>query len=129
MFPGRGIGRREGRCDTLLRRTSWAMTRRYLAAFLGVLSLAATPARAQTGSGTVRYCHTDAVGSVRAVTDATGHVVAEHDYLPFGQEPANPSDPAPQRFGAKERDGETGMSYFGARYYQTGTGRFTSIDP
>jgi len=105
------------------------MTHRYLAALLGVLSLAATPARAQTDGGTVRYYHTDAVGSVRAVTDATGHVVAEHDYLPFGAEPAGASDPAPQRFAGKERDGETGMSYFGARYYASQTGRFTTTDP
>jgi len=34
----------------------------------------------------VTYYHTDAIGSVRMVTDATGAVVQRHDYLPFGEE-------------------------------------------
>lgn len=29
----------------------------------------------------------------------------------------------------KERDGETGLDYFGARYYGSTMGRFTSVDP
>lgn len=34
-----------------------------------------------------------------------------------------------QKFGAKERDGETGLDYFLARYYAGTQGRFTSVDP
>ena len=30
---------------------------------------------------------------------------------------------------SKERDNETGLDYFGARYYSSSQGRFTSIDP
>src|SRR6267378_1744009 len=29
----------------------------------------------------------------------------------------------------KERDNETGLDYFGARYYSSTQGRFTSVDP
>ena len=32
-------------------------------------------------------------------------------------------------FTAKERDAETGLDYFGARYYSGAQGRFTSADP
>lgn len=32
-------------------------------------------------------------------------------------------------FTGKERDTETGLDYFGARYYGSGVGRFTSSDP
>ena len=34
-----------------------------------------------------------------------------------------------QRFTGKERDTETRLDYFGARYYSAGPGRFTSADP
>lgn len=34
-----------------------------------------------------------------------------------------------QKFTAKERDVETGLDYFGARYYGSNHGRFTSTDP
>lgn len=34
-----------------------------------------------------------------------------------------------QRFTGKERDNETGLDYFGARYYSSAQGRFTSPDP
>jgi RHS repeat-associated protein len=34
-----------------------------------------------------------------------------------------------QRFTGKERDTETGLDYFGARYYSSSIGRFTSPDP
>jgi RHS repeat-associated protein len=34
-----------------------------------------------------------------------------------------------QEFTGKERDGESGLDYFGARYFSAGQGRFTSADP
>ena len=34
-----------------------------------------------------------------------------------------------QQFTGKERDNETGLDYFGARYYSPAQGRFTSVDP
>jgi RHS repeat-associated protein len=38
-------------------------------------------------------------------------------------------DSVRQKFTSKERDNETGLDYFGARYYGSTQGRFTSIDP
>jgi RHS repeat-associated protein len=78
---------------------------------------------------TIEYYHTDAVGSVRAVTDQTGAVVRRHDYFPFGEEFAAQPGSDPRRFTGKERDAETGLDYFGARYYASRTGRFTTVDP
>jgi len=60
--------------------------------------------------------------------------------LPFGEDiPAAYSnrsgtvgfgiDSIRQKFTAKERDLETGLDYFGARYYGSTQGRFTSVDP
>jgi RHS repeat-associated protein len=35
----------------------------------------------------------------------------------------------PVKFTGKERDAETGLDYFGARYHSSAQGRFTSPDP
>lgn len=85
----------------------------------------------------VFYYHADAIGSVRAITDATGTVVARYDFLPNGQTFGNDAGSSTNRvqFAGKERDPETAapgtgpLDYFGARYYQSQTGRFSSVDP
>jgi len=85
----------------------------------------------------VRYYHLDALGSVRVVTDEAGQVVERHDYEPFGEEcttgPCADNLGAgagtPMKFTGKERDAQTGLDYFGARYYGSRFGRFTSVDP
>ena len=86
------------------------------------------------------YLTNDHLGSVRLVTDQSGNVVARHDYLPFGEEIAAGAagrgtqwgawnDSVKQKFTGKERDSETGLDYFGARYYGAALGRWTSPDP
>lgn len=81
-------------------------------------------------SSTVQqFYHLDAIGSVRAVTDATGAVVRRHDYTPFGEELSPVSGLDTRRFAGKERDAETGFDFFSARYYAAGIGRFGSRDP
>ena len=87
------------------------------------------------------YLSADHLGSVRLVTDPQGTIVARHDYLPFGEEiPAGQAGrPAPFGFGApdglrrrftgQEHDSESGLDDFGARYYGSALGRFTSVDP
>ena len=78
----------------------------------------------------VEYYDTDAVGSIRVVTDAQGHVVARHDFLPFGEELSPQTPPHDKKlYTGQERDFETGQDYFGARYYRAEIGRFTTIDP
>jgi RHS repeat-associated protein len=85
----------------------------------------------------VEYVVTDAIGNIRVVTDEQGKVVERHDYLPFGEEwttgpcAANPgvAEGQTRKFTGKERDEETGLDYFGARYYSAPTARFTTVDP
>lgn len=93
-----------------------------------VLALIPTLADAQTGD-VVTYYHTDAVGSVRMITDANCQVLARYDYLPFGGEWNPPALRDPRLFAGKERDGETTFDYVGARYYASSNGRFTTVDP
>jgi RHS repeat-associated protein len=85
------------------------------------------------------YLSTDHLGSTRLVTGENGSVMARHDYLPFGEEiPSGyanrgadwaADDSVKQKFTAKERDTETGLDYFNARYMSSAQGRFTSPDP
>ena len=70
-----------------------------------------------------------ALGSVRAVTNASGAVVRTHDYRPFGEGENPTAGTDPTRFTGKERDTESGFDYFGARYYASRSGRFTTVDP
>ncbi len=86
---------------------------------------------------------TDHLGSTRLVTDdsTTPAVVSRYDFFPFGEEIPDTygarasvtgyGDPAgfDQLFTAKERDAESGLDYFGARYMASAQGRFTSPDP
>jgi RHS repeat-associated protein len=93
---------------------------------------------AVTGSGT-NYITADVLGSPRVVTAQDKSVKARHDYLPFGEEiPAGYGsrttqqgyiiDNLRQKFTGKERDIESGLDYFSARYYSSPLGRFNSAD-
>jgi len=74
------------------------------------------------------FYHLDTLGSVRAVTNAVGDVIRRDDYHAFG-EAGTPPMGDPIRFTGKERDAETALDYFGARYYRNLAGRFTTVDP
>jgi RHS repeat-associated protein len=81
------------------------------------------------GGDEVVYYHTDAIGSVRMTTDAGGAVIARHDFRPFGEAWDPPPTPDPRQFAGKEWDAATRLDYFGARYYDSRTARFTTVDP
>jgi len=82
----------------------------------------------QTQTQTLTYYHTDAIGSIRATSDAGGAVIARHDYSPFGEDTA-PLAGDPKRFAGKDLDVETALQNFEARMYRNVWGRFVSIDP
>jgi RHS repeat-associated protein len=62
-------------------------------------------------------------------TDENGQVVEDYDYLPFGEPWGTPQVPEARGFAGKERDPAGSLDYFGARYYASGSGRFTTVDP
>ena len=90
---------------------------------------------APRGPGGLRYVTVDAVGSTRLISDQGGSPWQCYDYLPFGEN-LNRSTPScysisngiRQQFTSKERDPETGLDFFGARYLSSAQGRFTSPD-
>jgi len=73
----------------------------------------------------VYYYHPDNVGSTSAMTNNQGEVIEEQTNLPFGE---LISGSERYDFTGKELD-DTGLQYFGARYYLPLTGRFLAIDP
>lgn len=80
---------------------------------------------------TVTYFHNDVSGTPMLATDAAGAVVWKETYRPYGQKLTNSAASANNKvgFAGKPYDGNTGLSYMGARYYDPVVGRFTGIDP
>ncbi|MDZ4699133.1 MAG: RHS repeat-associated core domain-containing protein [Rhodothermales bacterium] len=78
------------------------------------------------------YYHKDALGSTRLVMNGAGTTVEWRDYYPFGLTMPGRSylsgAVAKEGFTGKERDAETGLDYFGARYYMPALGRWGSMD-
>jgi len=78
------------------------------------------------------YYHPDHLGSSSYVTDASGKVFEHLEYFPFGEtwvEESSNTQRTPYLFTAKELDEETGLYYFGARYYDPRTSVWQSADP
>lgn len=96
--------------------------------YLGNTQVATRAVAWGSGTPTVRYQHTDALGSTVAETDASGNVVKRNSYTPYGE-----------TFGTTVIDGTgytghvmdraTGLTYTQQRYYDPQIGRFVSVDP
>ena len=64
------------------------------------------------------------------ITDSAGNIKSDSDYYPWGGElQFTNNDSNHYKFTGKERDSETGLDYFGARYYGNTMGRFMQPDP
>jgi RHS repeat-associated protein len=117
---------------------SGALQKEYI---YGASGLLATIEPTVVNSNGTRYTTSDNLGTPRVVTNSSAGVVSRHDYKPFGEEIGSGigsrttgmgysvADGVRQRFTQKERDIETGLDYFGARYYASTQGRFSSVDP
>ncbi|MFR8940957.1 MAG: RHS repeat-associated core domain-containing protein, partial [Bacteroides eggerthii] len=78
------------------------------------------------------YYHPDHLGSSSYITDLDGEVVQHIEYVPFGEvfvEERNNIWNTPYLFNAKEFDEETGLYYYGARYYDPRVNVWISVDP
>ena len=79
---------------------------------------------------TITYFHNDALGSPIAATDEAGNLKWREEYLPYGERLLKQdNDTNDTWFTGKQEDKATGLSYFGARWYDPVLGRFTGIDP
>lgn len=82
------------------------------------------------GSNATYFIHADHLGTERRRTDVSGGSIETCTSLAFGDHlSCSGSDVSPLHFTGKERDTESGLDYFGARYYGSNIGRFISPDP
>jgi RHS repeat-associated protein len=85
---------------------------------------------AQYKNSTTQFIHKDHLGSTRLVTGMTNPStpVDTLDFLPFGEQLAGDTATT-HKFTGKERDSESGLDNFGARFDSSTLGRFMSPDP
>ena len=81
-----------------------------------------------TLDSTIKYHLHDHL-SVRITTDANGNIIGQQGVFPFGDSWYQTSGSTKWMFTDKERDAESGLDDFGARYYSSSLGRFLSVDP
>jgi len=80
----------------------------------------------------IYYYHTDHLGSSAWITDSLGVAVQHLAYLPWGEpfvtQKTGNFNPT-YTFSGKEKDAETGYSYFGQRFYDSQLSLWISVDP
>jgi RHS repeat-associated protein len=79
----------------------------------------------------VNWALTDNQGTVRDVIDSNGVVLNHLTYDSYGQVTSETNPNVEFRYGytGRERDEETGLDYYRARYFDAAVGRFISEDP
>ncbi len=79
----------------------------------------------------VHFYSTDHLGTTTVITNGQGALESDSDFYPYGYENTitSSADPNHYKFTGKERDSESGLDYFDARYYGSSMGRFMSPDP
>ena len=85
----------------------------------------------ETAAGEVRWALSDHQGSVRDLIDSDGAVLNHIVYDSYGQVTSETNPDVDFRFGytGRERDEETGLYYYRARYFDPAPGTFVSTDP
>jgi len=123
---------------TILRKYTWGLdlSGNSIDGAGGIGGLLATEDVADTKDYYYLY---DASGNVGQVLDASdGSIAAKYEYDPYGNNLLDPNDPNesgpyaadnPFRFSTKYWDDETGLGYWGYRYYIPRLGRWINRDP
>jgi RHS repeat-associated protein len=84
----------------------------------------------QIVGSTVSWLHHDQLGSTRTITSATGAVVGQNSFTPYGGIASSSGTVStPLLYGGQYLDSESGLYYLQARYYDPSTAQFTTLDP
>ena len=78
------------------------------------------------------FYHPDHLGSSSYITDREGRITQHTEYIAFGEvlfEEHSTSRIMPYLFNGKELDTETGLYYYGARYYDPRVSLWLNVDP
>lgn len=98
----------------------------------GLVSIAETTGSGASSSMRIVFPLYDGSGNVVGLSDDAGNLLAEYWWGPFGEKLEATGELAesnPWRFATKYRDEETGLYYFGHRYYDPTTGTWLSREP
>ncbi len=90
---------------------------------------AGTQRIASKNTAGINYYHPDHLGGLNVSTNTTGSAYSPNFYYPYGEDWISGSDGLHYKFTDQEKDSETGIYYYKARYYDPQLGRFTSPDP
>ena len=88
-----------------------------------------------TAVTTTRYQHSNHLGSASLELNQKAAIISYEEYHPFGttsyRSGRTETEVAQKlyKYVGKERDEETGLYYYGARYYAAWLARFVSVDP
>ncbi len=74
------------------------------------------------------YYHQDHLGSTSIMTNSSADIVKDIKYKPYGASYDETGTGSNYLFTGQELDTETGLYYYGARYYDAELGRFISAD-
>lgn len=118
---------RMARRSGTMKRTSWKPLVSNLAARLTVVACSSLFSNVLVAAE-VTYYHTDALGSVVAVTDAAGTAIERREYEPYGAQLRPAASDGPDYTG-HVHDAATGLVYMQQRYYDPNLGLFLSVDP
>ena len=77
----------------------------------------------------IKYELSDVIGSSMVLLDNAGTEVNSQEYYPFGETSFGSYAKKRYQYVGKERDEESGLYFYGARYYAPWTCRFISVDP
>ena len=82
----------------------------------------------------IRYQFGNHLGSTSLELDDQAHIISYEEYVPYGSTSyqavrLRTQTPKRYRYSGKERDEESGLYYYGARYYAPWLGRWISCDP
>ena len=78
------------------------------------------------------FYHPDHLGASSYITDREGRITQHTEYIAFGEvlfEEHSTSKTMPYLFNGKELDSETGLYYYGARYYDPRVSLWLNVDP
>ena len=76
----------------------------------------------------ISYNLEDHLGTSGTRIEASGTPIDHEEYYPFGDSSLRTFSKKRYRYVGKERDNESGLYYYGARYYMAWVGRFVSVD-
>ncbi len=96
--------------------------------YVGPLLLSQYDGLLGSSGATTLFVHTDHLGTTRLLSTSAASVSDSMDYLPYGELLSGGSSTT-HKFTGKERDAESGLDNFEARYFSSSLGRFGSPDP